>query len=448
MQEPPPERPAAPAPVPQPSTADGEAARAAVREAEAAVEVAVARAEAAKAALDRAVEAEQAAKRGAWFRVAAIADRLRPLAGEGTTSDALLDELRELARQNGPDLAALRAAALAAENAAREAETRAATAKAALVAAQTRLDAAGDAWRAAKANADARAARLVEEHRSAMAVWQKRMDERNARVRAAQDWRDGILASLAHIESLEAADARALADARGAVTAAEGRLAGLAEGSDAAPVGDPATLRETIERLERDVEIAERAGREARSYREARAAWESTRERVEALTAEAARFEAMERALRPDGVVGRLAAGPLATLREVLAPLAPEVRVTDEWEVLIRDAVATLASRSEQWRAGAALAVALAAVSGVRFAILDDADVLVDETERRALIGGLVALRQHFDQVIVLAATSPEATRAAKAPRGEFASLVGVWRVLDGRVERVVEPPVPAATAA
>ena len=81
-------------------------------------------------------------------------------------------------------------------------------------------------------------------------------------------------------------------------------------------------------------------------------------------------------------------------------------------------------------------------------AILDDADVLVDETERRALIGGLVALRQHFDQVLVIAATSPEATRAAKAPRGEFASLVGVWRVLDGRVERVVETPVPAATAA
>lgn len=443
-QEPAPERPAPPPPVAEPSKADGEAARAAYQDAQAAVVVAVERSNAAAAASNRAEDALAAARRGAWAAVVAVADEL----DAERVAPAAVARLRDLAREHGPDLAALAQDASYAATAVREATTAVEAARKAYEATKARLDDAAAAWRAAKANADARGERLADEHKSAMEVWQKRTDERNARVRAAADRRRALLAEADAVAAVEAADARALAAARDAVTAAEGRIAGLVEGALAAPVVDPVALRETIERLERDVEVAERAGREARSYREARAAWEATRARVESLAAEAGRYERMERALRPDGVVGRLAAGPLGTLREVLVRLAPDVRVTDEWDVLIRDAAATLASRSEQWRAGAALAVALAAVSGVRFAVLDDADVLVDETERRALIGGLVALREHFDQVLVIAATSPDATKAAKAPRGDFASLVGVWRVLDGRVERVVETHAAAPAAA
>lgn len=443
-QEPAPERPAPPDPVEQPSTADGEAARAAVGAAESVALLAVERSTAAAAALNRAQDALAAARRGAWAAVVAVADEL----DAGKVAPDAAARLRALAREHGPDLAALSDAADRAAATVKDAGAAVETTRKAWEAAKARLADVAVAWRSAKANADARAARLADEHKVAMEVWQKRTDERNARVRAATDRRRALLADADAVVALERADARAVADAAAAVAEAEGRLAGVEQGAEAAPVADPAALRDQIERLERDVEVAERAGREARSYREARAAWKATRARVEALAAEAARFERMERALRPDGVVGRIVAGPLGTLREVLARLAPDVRVSDDWEVLIRDAASTLASRSEQWRAGTALAVALAAVSGVRFAILDDADVLVDDRERRALIGSLVQLREHFDQVVVITAASPDATAAAKAPRGDVASLVGLWRVLDGRVERVVETPAAAPAAA
>ncbi len=77
-------------------------------------------------------------------------------------------------------------------------------------------------------------------------------------------------------------------------------------------------------------------------------------------------------------------------------------------------------SESEQFRFGVAFQIALAAVTGIRFAVIDGADIL-DKEIRKMLTG--VLLTSGLDQAIVLA-TSEEAPPLIVPEGVKFLSLV------------------------
>ena len=451
--EPPPEAPDAPAPVPAPSTADGEAARAAVQRAEAERDAAAAALAAADAAVARARDALAAARQHPWTEVAAVATRLRAVVARGVPPDVADDldgesaALDALVTRHAPSSGQAETALAQAEAVQATAARRRRTADDDLGARRVRFDQVAAAYRteAAKVTAENDARRTA--HAAQADVHRKRLAEHAARVRAATERRRAILADAGRIEDLEAREARTVRDAEGAARAAEAHLEGVRAETPAAS-GDPVELRATVERLDTEIAAAARTAAQVSGYHAARAVYEGTRAKADALDAAARRFDRMEKSLRPDGVLGRMAAGPLGAIRTVLAKLDADVRVTDEWEVLIRDSAASLASRSEQWRAGAALAVALSACSGVRFVVIDDADVLVDERERSGLLKALADLREAFDQVVVVAAVPPERAATLRAPSGPLADVIGLWRVIDGRVERVAPAQPTAAPAA
>ncbi len=86
-------------------------------------------------------------------------------------------------------------------------------------------------------------------------------------------------------------------------------------------------------------------------------------------------------------------------------------------------------SESEQFRFGVAFQIALAAVTGIRFVVVDGADIL--DKEGRKMLTGLL-LTSGLDQAIVLA-TSEEAPPSVMPEGVKFLSLVEKMRRDEGR---------------
>lgn len=178
----------------------------------------------------------------------------------------------------------------------------------------------------------------------------------------------------------EAVDAAALTEAREAVQALQG-------------------LRTTRATKVRELENARDAGRSAD---------EKTRKAAE-LHADVVAWEAIADALSPNGVQAELLAAALQPLADRLGQSAADL----DWPLVTIDADMAiryggrpyaLLSESEQWRADAMLAEAVAHVSGLRVLILDRMDRL-DLPGREQLIKWLDVLAQtgEVDTVMVMA---------------------------------------------
>lgn len=229
------------------------------------------------------------------------------------------------------------------------------------------------------------------------------------------------------------------------------------------------SARRTVERLDKEIAAAQRAaaaaggdiaGMEARlstlrqrqetgrtllaaveTYRAAQAGAEQTTERIQALRREAGEYERQERLCRPDGIQERLLAPALGPIRERLALwqtlLGYQLVLSDDFEVGIRAGEAvvpcSVLSKSEAWRAGIALADALAQLSGLRWLVLDDAEQL-DGLRRAELLGLLAGIAGDYDQVIVAGVVGDREPR--QAPEG---SGIRVYVVAGGKAEPVAE---------
>lgn len=368
-------------------------------------------------------EAERAAS-NPWRKVEIVASRLGSL---GAPAAPFVDELLVLARANGGDAAALSSAVAAAEQELQVAEQRAAEVR--------------------QRNDDAQRA-----HAGATDQWRQRRADRDARVAKAAQERQDLLADASRLEAVIAADTRVLEAERTRAAANRARVSGIEQTIEAADeLPDLDAFRKEVETLDARLIAGEAFTAKVRAYGEAKERHEAASSRREALTAEAARYERMEKALRPDGVMAALVAGPLGKLRAVIDQVAPilltkSLRVTDEWEIAYDDAPVSLASTSARWRIGAALAIALGALSGLRWVVLDEASVCVGEARDR-LTHALVAAREHFDQVVVVGSRSDAEMAALRGPSHEAAQLVGIWRVSAGRVERVPAQLKPEAEA-
>lgn len=347
-----------------------------------------------------------------WARVAEIADGLNAI------SKLHADELRALAQKNGGvEKARLEHDLEGARTALADAEAEAA-----------RVRAANEAGK-----------RAYEER---LGAWAKAKQERDARVSAATRAYMDLTAKAEAIERAAQQDAASIESAKASVRAAEARLTGIDQAAAAAPTDDIPALEATVTALDERIARGEVIATQVRNFHQAAAAFVQAGERRAQLLEEANRYEAMEHALRPSGVMSTLVAAPLAKLRETLDAVAKTMltgtlRLTDNWDVLYCDEPVSLASTSERWRVGAALAIAVGAVSGLRWAVLDEASVCVGKA-RDALLSTLLGARSFFDQVVLVGSRSEAEMATLAPPPAELATTVGVWRVEAGKVSRVV----------
>jgi hypothetical protein len=138
-------------------------------------------------------------------------------------------------------------------------------------------------------------------------------------------------------------------------------------------------------------------------------------------------------AMAPDGIPGELLAMALAPINqslEMLAGLAgwPLVSISNDIEIKSRARAYSLCSESEQWRANALIAIAIAQLTGLKLVVLDRFDVLMLKA-RGQLLGMLCKLIQlgNMDTIIMLGTMK-------EIPAALPAEVTGVW-VKDGIAE-------------
>lgn len=161
---------------------------------------------------------------------------------------------------------------------------------------------------------------------------------------------------------------------------------------------DPAAVRQAVEKAQA---ARKAAGDQVERLRAAKAAAEA----VERRTADAARqhadvmaWDAIGNALAPDGIPADLLREALQPMNERLAQAAadtdwPLVVIDGDMHITFGSRPLSLCSESEQWRAGAAIAEAIAHRSGVGLLCLDRFDVL-DLPGRAQALGWLDVLAE------------------------------------------------------
>jgi len=165
------------------------------------------------------------------------------------------------------------------------------------------------------------------------------------------------------------------------------------------------------------------------------------KEAAEAVTAKVAQaekeitlYDAMAKALAPDGIPSALIAEALGPFNERLyfasSYLFPEhesypLTLTKDLEVQ-RDILYPCLSKSARYRAGICFQYVLATLAGARLLMIDEADIL-DPPNRSQLINFLLAIREDFDTILVFA-TSNHALPSSSPD-------LQVWVIIDGQVQ-------------
>lgn len=227
---------------------------------------------------------------------------------------------------------------------------------------------------------------------------------------------------IAHVEHELEAARRQLAQAQHAAEAIENaETAGSGEGEAA----DADALKAERARKQADYEALRG---EVRSIEAARQAEAGARAAHEEITA----WLQLADAFAPDGIPGELLARTIKPINDRLRESADVTR----WPQVTIDAAMTIAadgrryellSESEQWRADAVVAEAIAHLSGLRLMVLDRMDVL-DIASRTACLRWLAGIGGKDHDTIIVMATLKSALR------GFHKRVEGFW-MQDGRLD-------------
>ncbi len=168
------------------------------------------------------------------------------------------------------------------------------------------------------------------------------------------------------------------------------------------------------------------------------------KEAAEAATAKIAQaekeitlYDALAKALAPDGIPSQLIAEALEPFNKKLylasSYLFPEYEdcplvLTKDLEVYRSSPYACL-SKSARYRAGICFQYVLATLAGARLLMIDEADIL-DPVNRAQLIDFLLAVRQDFDTILVFATSD----HADPSPVPE----IQVWWLEGGKIAPVI----------
>jgi len=177
-----------------------------------------------------------------------------------------------------------------------------------------------------------------------------------------------------------------------------------------------------------------------REFWRQKGAAEAAQAKITAAEKEIALYDALAKALAPDGIPSQLIAEALEPFNKRLyfasSYLFPEYEdcplvLTQDLEVYRSSPYACL-SKSARYRAGICFQYVLATLAGARLLMIDEADIL-DPVNRAQLIDFLLAVRQDFDTILVFATSD----HADPSPLPE----IQVWWLEEGRIRPVIPKP-------
>jgi DNA repair exonuclease SbcCD ATPase subunit len=197
------------------------------------------------------------------------------------------------------------------------------------------------------------------------------------------------------------------------------------------PIPQETQIAELRTRIAKGVDLLALAQR----YETAVQARQTALEQRQQAEAEVTRLEALCEQLGPSGArVQALqnAIGPFeAAVNVHLEPFGWTIHFEfDPWRVLANDRPLTTYSRSEQYRIGIALQLAIAAQSGLNFAIVDEIDML--DAENRSILGKML-YQSPLEQIFLLS------TREPTLPLPALPNMVAVRLGKQGQQSEILE---------
>jgi len=124
----------------------------------------------------------------------------------------------------------------------------------------------------------------------------------------------------------------------------------------------------------------------------------------------------------------------LASVNEWMKPFGYTMAVREPWDVAVNDTPSAYLSESQGFRAGLALAITIAHLTGVRWIMADRLDLL-DRRHRETLFSVVQAAlsKGYIEQAIAVGTVAdPKTLETMSAPEG-----VAVWAIKGGKLERV-----------
>lgn len=142
------------------------------------------------------------------------------------------------------------------------------------------------------------------------------------------------------------------------------------------------------------------------AYNFALSRYQDTLTRLAAAEQEVIIYDALQKALAPDGIPSQMIAEALDGINELLEDAASYffpgryLHLTGDLGIVLQNSPYITLSKSAKYRVGVAFQYALAKLTGARILLIDEADIL-DDDRRGDLIKFLLAKVTDFDQIMV-----------------------------------------------
>ena len=193
--------------------------------------------------------------------------------------------------------------------------------------------------------------------------------------------------------------------------------------AELAALPDTSDIEFQVTQWQGKISIGEQKRKDAEAYQKASQAHEAGLQTQRALQAEVNRLEELCLVLGPSGVRVQALGSALQTFETAVnlftAPYNLAVKFQLEpWDVIVNDRPVRTYSESQRYRIGIAIQLAVAGLSGLRFAIIDQLDVL--DTKKRDVMVKMLLKDAPVDQLIILA------TREAEQPLPVLPALPGL----------------------
>jgi exonuclease SbcC len=215
---------------------------------------------------------------------------------------------------------------------------------------------------------------------------------------------------------------------------------------DKLPPADPGDLPEQIKALAERIAKGEDMLAQAQRLEGAQEVYAEQISKREKLTAEAEVLDALVKVLSPKGRPGKILSetiGPIETrANEKLQEMTGgryqlHIQVDPDFLILVdHDGIQTDLeglSTSEKWRVGLVLQDAIAQLSGLKFLLIDSADIL-DPANRVLFTEALLEMAPDYDQIIVFATIDTGGVHPPEEPIEDL----GLYLLQDGQLEEVV----------
>lgn len=194
----------------------------------------------------------------------------------------------------------------------------------------------------------------------------------------------------------------------------------------------PADLEDQIAVLAKRIENGHSLLGEVQNFWNEKNRYDEAQEQLSAAEQEIVLYDALAKALAPDGIPSKMIAEALGPVNKLLESAANHLfpdrslTLTKDLGIELSGSPYTTLSKSAKFRVGIACQFALAKLAGARLLMIDEADML-DPKNRMTLLQFLTAIRPDFDTILVFATSD----KAFPFPNAQ------VWWLEHGKISSV-----------